>query len=238
MKKISLFSVLVLSALTLGTSITQAAGTGTAADPAEGTGTVTFTENDDATDPKDPTDPTKPNPDPLPDGNNDKTDAKGPLSLDVYPSTFDFDTHKVSMSEQTYASKLTGNHYLQVTDNRDNADGWSVKVSRTEFANDQNYELTGSTFSLPAGTARNALNTPDASAEDALLSNAGAVDIPVGEGNAVTVFGADGTAKVGKSTSTYVWDAANESLTIPANVAKTGTFTSTVNWVLSAEVYQ
>lgn len=238
MKKISLFGVLVLSTIILGTPITQAAGLGTAADPAQGTGAVGFEENDESTGPKDPTDPSKPNPETLPDGNNDKTDAKGPLSLDVYPLTFDFDTHKVSMTEQTYTSTLTGNHYLQVTDNRDDADGWSIRVYRTEFINDQKHELTGSTFSLPAGKARNSLNTPDASVEDTALSTAGAMNIPVGEGNAQNILGSDGNAKVGKGTSTYVWDAAAESLTIPANTAKEGTFTSTVNWVLSADVYQ
>lgn len=234
MKKLNkLFSTAILGALAFGSfgQAAFAAGTGTAEDPATGTGTITFEENTNTTDPVDPLDPSQPG---ETDGgdNNEVTDAEGPLSLDVYPSTFDFGTQVVDLSGATYNSTLTGTHYLQVTDNRSNADGWSVSVERTEFTSaDGSESLDGSKFVIPAGTARNSLNSP-ASAEDTNLTTAGEFDIQVGA--STTVFGADGTDSVGKSTSTYAWDSSQETLTIPANTAKTGTFTSTINWVLTA----
>lgn len=239
MKKTALlFSTVMLTSMVIGTGTAFAEEVpGAPGVPATGEGTVSFKENTTVTPPVDPTDPTKPNPGELPDGGNDKTDAEGPLSLDVYPAVFDFGENNVDMSEQTYHSTLTGNHYLQVTDNRSDADGWSVTVSRTEFKLENDTpELTGSTFTLPLKTAigRNALATAPADPDTKLTTAGDDVAIPVGSGNAVTIFGADGTANVGKSTSTYTWDASKETLTVKQNTAKQGTFKSTVNWTLLA----
>ncbi|MGX6962084.1 WxL domain-containing protein [Vagococcus xieshaowenii] len=246
MKKV--ISSLMLSTMVLGGVVVNAAGTGTDIDPATGTATINFTKNEQVPGPVNPTDPSQPidpddpnkpsEPGEEPGGNNGQTGAKGPLSLDVYPKIFDFGSHEVDMKGGTYNSTLTGNHYLQVTDNRDDADGWSVKVSRTEFVmNDGTNQLAGSTLTLPTGEARNALNeTPTVIDTDLIIG--GETSIPVGADNAKTIFGSPAVTGTGKSTSTYVWDASQETLTVPKNVAKSGTYTSTINWTLVSEVAQ
>lgn len=234
MKKINLlFSTVILGALSLGVVIPAFAED--IGNSVSVTGTVTFEANDNATEAKDPKDPSKPNP-VMPDPNNATTGAKGPLSLDVAPSSFDFGSNKVEMGKKDYISNMSGNHYLQITDNRDNADGWMVKVYRSEFENETS-ALTGSTFTIPAGVARNSLNEIP-SEEDGTLLTAGKFAIPVGESSAVSVVGATSEEAVGKQTTTYVWDASEEVLTIPANTGKQGTFTSTINWIVAAEVSQ
>lgn len=240
MKKTSLlFSAAILSSLFLGTgsAFAVADGPGSPDVPAHGEGSIGFTENTGPTGPVDPTDPSKPDPT-GPDGENENTDADGPLSLDVYPSKFEFGlANPVDMKENTYASSVTGNHFLQVTDNRSDADGWSVTVARSEFTLDGGTdELTGSIFTLPLATAvgRNALSAIPVDADSTLTTAGVDTAIPVGDGNAVTIFGADGTANVGKSTSTYTWDATKETLTVKQNTAKKGTFKSTVNWTITA----
>lgn len=242
MKPIKLLaSATLLAALTLSAGVSSdAAGTGTTADPAQGKATIKFDTNYDPTGPKDPTNPTEPNPSPLPDDKNEETGAPGPLSLDVYPSNFDFGTQKLDMNGGTYTSEKTGNHYLQVTDNRDKLGGWSIAMVRTEFSNGTD-ELTGSQLYIPAGEAHNSLAS-DPTAADTAISVSPATgqdefdtmhEIGTTESN---LFGAqdDLTNLVGKGTTTYGWEASKELLNIPAGVAKTGTFTSTINWVLNA----
>ncbi|MBW9323993.1 WxL domain-containing protein [Enterococcus casseliflavus] len=236
-RKDILLSTIVLTSVFVGVSTGFAAeGSGTPGVPAKGEGSVSFKENTSVTPPVNPDDPSKPNPEGIPDEGNNKTDAGGPLSLDVYPSLFDFGENNVDMSEQVYNSNITGKHYLQVTDNRSDANGWSVAVSRTEFKMENStLELIGSTFVLPLELAigRNSLSVTPALADSKLMTAGENVEIPVGIGNAVTIFGADGTANVGKSTSTYTWDASKETLTVKQNTAKQGTFKSIVNWTVS-----
>lgn len=234
-------AILALVGMSTGSMMSYAAGTGTTADPAQGEATIVFEENNNPTDPKDPTDPTKPNPDPLPDDNNDKTDAEGPLSLDVYPSSFDFGTQKIDLNGGTYSSTKTGLHYLQVTDNRDDLGGWSVSMVRTEFTDDASNELTGSALYIPTGVARNGLSAdPTAADSNIKIATAGGTgdfsgmhEISTSES---TIIGAadDLDNLVGKGTTAYSWDAAGEKLAVPAGAAKAGTFTSTINWVLNA----
>lgn len=234
-------STVFLAALSLsaGSAVSHAAGLGTSADPAQGRVSIEFEDNDNPTWPKDPTDPTKPNPN-LPDGNNEETGTMGPLSLDVYPSDFDFGIQKIDMNGGTYESQKTGNHYLQITDNRDSLGGWSITASRTEFSDGSN-ELTGSQLYIPEGEARNTL-AADPTAVDSSITVADAT--PNGEfanmheigTNELTLIGAidDLNNLIGKGTTTYNWDSSKELLHVPAGAAKKGTFTSTINWVLSA----
>ncbi|EOH90875.1 WxL domain-containing protein [Enterococcus pallens] len=234
-------STVFLAALSLsaGSAVSHAAGLGSSADPAQGRASIEFEDNDNPTWPKDPTDPTKPNPN-LPDGNNEETGTRGPLSLDVYPSYFDFGIQKIDMNGGTYESQKTGTHYLQITDNRDSLGGWSIVVSRTEFS-DESKELTGSQLYIPEGEAKNTL-AADPTVVDSSITVADATPNiefanmhEIGK-NESTLVGAvdDLNNLVGKGTTTYSWDSSEELLHIPAGAAKKGTFTSTINWVLSA----
>ena len=244
MKKTWLLSgTIVLGSLLIGTNIASATGTGTAADPAQGTATIEFTENHTVTPPVDPTDPTKPNPGTLPDDENDKTDAQGPLSLDVYPAQFDFGVRQVDLAGGTYASTKTGTHYLQVTDNRDDLGGWTIKMSRTEFSDGTN-SLTGSGLFIPAGTAKNTL-----SADPTVADTNAKVETAISTGDFTGMYEIKTTESkllgyendipnlVGKGTTVYSWSSAGEKLHVPAGVAKQGTFTSTINWTLTADAW-
>ncbi|MGG5315756.1 WxL domain-containing protein [Enterococcus sp. AZ072] len=202
-----------------------------------GTASIEFTENNEKPEIVDPLDPEKPlDPQvPVDEPDNEDTENLGPLSLDVYPARFDFGTHKVDMMGGEYDSTLTGIHYLQITDNRSDIHGWNVSVSRTEFEDTSAAaeRKLAATLTLPIGTARNSMLGADAT--DTLTHSDTEFEIPVaaedGSG-AVSIFSAE--ENNGKATSTYVWDASQEKLTIGKGAAKTGNFTSTVNWTLSA----
>lgn len=214
--------------------------------PASSKGKIEFTENTDETGPKDPTDPTKPgDPETTPTGN------KGPLSIDVVPS-FDFGTHKLTQAENTYYDVSADDvlHYIQVTDERDDANGWIVKATRTEFtetsaATDTTGSatttpagaatLTGSTIIIPAGEARNALNAePTAAITDGSL--AAQEELGFQANAETTFFTAKNQEGVGKTQSTDSWTANQTGLHIPKLTAKKGSFESTINWTIVTDV--
>lgn len=202
-----------------------------------GTASIEFTENTEKPEIVDPVDPEKPlDPQvPVDEPDNEDTENLGPLSLDVYPARFDFGSNMVDMMGGEYESTLTGIHYLQITDNRSDNHGWTVSVSRTEFEDTSATEerTLAATLTLPVGTARNSLI--GAEATDTLTHSDAEFEIPAaaedGSGAATILSASESN---GKATSTYVWDASQEKLTIGKGAAKTGTFTSTVNWTLSA----
>ena len=245
MKK-SIIGTLMLSTILLG-SVTI-----THADSAyNSNGKINFSEKTDPVDPVNPTDPSKPDPDPIDPINppNPPTHNPGPLSLDRVPALFDFGDQKISMKEETYTSQLTDGpqqegeepvtplHVLQVTDNRSDMNGWSVKVFRTEFAktDDPESKLDGSTLTIPAGIGRNAIAADPAQQDPNLISN-GAVNIPVGDlTGAQTVVGVKNEVGAGKDTSAYSWESKDETLTVPGNTAKQGAYESTITWTLVAD---
>ncbi|MGM0213269.1 WxL domain-containing protein [Enterococcus sp. AZ109] len=234
---------LLISAAILGGMVTA----GSLPALAQGTGEATFsfienTESPGPMDPENPPQPTQPDPElPADHPNNEGTGNEGPLSLDVVPSLFNFGEIPVDMMGGTYESTLTGVHYLQVTDNRDEIDGWGVLVGRTEFQDAEGAELAA-TLSLPGGVARNSM-TGSAISED-FTHNADGIEIPVASagGAGTSIFGSAGTneqdERIGKATSTYTWQAGEETLSIGKGKAKKGTYTSTINWTLTAEVAQ
>lgn len=214
-----------------------------AASEAQTPGHVKLIENDDPTGPVDPLDPSKPgDPSTSPEDNGGSlTGNEGPLSLDVAPKAFDFGEQKMYTTAHTYQAvnadavdadgTAVTNQYLQVTDNRDSdVFGWTVKVKQDAYLTDGSKVLTGTTINIPAGEARNSLNTPASEIDSKLKTHA--VDIDLAE---QTVFEANKADSSGKGTSTSVWKSADVSLTIPAGVAKSGDYTNTVTWTLTAE---
>ncbi|MCD5003500.1 WxL domain-containing protein [Enterococcus saccharolyticus] len=132
-------------------------------------GVVEFIPSEDPTNPVDPTNPTNPvNPiDPTdPEGPNPGTN--GPLSID-YASSLDFGVQKITSKDQTYfaatqkykvldaAGKPTaevkeGPNYVQVTDNRGNEAGWTLKVNQEgQFTSVSGKELTGAVITFSNG---------------------------------------------------------------------------------------
>ena len=204
-------------------------------------GGITLKTNDVVTEPYTPTDPTKPlQPTDPEDNGGSVTTNKGPLSLDVAPTKYDFGKQKMYQKTHIYSTvnndEISSNgdavttQYLQVTDNRD-ADiyGWEVKVKQdTYLTSIEGYELQGTTINIPIGEARNALNEPPTQVDKNFTINE------------VTVTTEDKTIwasknlGVGKSTSTYVWDSKDVSLTIPAKTAKAGSYKNNIVWTLTA----
>lgn len=206
-------------------------------------GQLELMENNEPTGPMDPTNPLLPgDEDKAPEDNGGQlTGNQGPLSLDVAPAAFDFGKQKMYSTEHTYqavnadAQNADGsaieNQYLQVTDNRD-ADvfGWAVKVKQDGYLADGAKELTGTTISIPAGEARNSLNMPSFEIDFRLKTYEAIIGL-----DELTVFEAQSIDQGGKGTSTSLWKSADVALTIPAGVAKAGSYSNTVTWTLTAE---
>ncbi|MBV7389462.1 WxL domain-containing protein [Enterococcus sp. ALS3] len=204
-------------------------------------GSIVLEENDDPTKPVDPTDPTKPLEPEDPD--NPGTGNEGPLSLDVAPKKFDFGVQKMYQTKHTYTGVAMDNseergdrHYLQVTDNREaDVTGWTVKVKQDRELTDDgtNNILTGAYIKLPKADARNSLNVPSTSIDTSFTTVGGSgLNISTAE---QTVFAPTSTTtNKGKATSTSLWKSSEVELTIPAGVAKAGTYTNNVEWSLTA----
>ncbi|MBW9323994.1 WxL domain-containing protein [Enterococcus casseliflavus] len=201
-------------------------------------GQVTLVPNEESTKPVNPLDPSKPIVDP--EEGEGLTGNKGPLSLDVAPKEFNFGEQAMYITEHNYQAfnkdDLAGgitHQYLQVTDNRD-ADtyGWVILVKQDRYFTDDstNNTLVGSTVNVPKGQARNNLLDDSTSIDTTLKTAAVSIDL-----NEKRIFEASSSLKSGKGTSTSVWNTKYVTLTIPANVAKSGSYSNNILWTLTAE---
>ncbi|VDG25554.1 WxL domain-containing protein [Lactiplantibacillus mudanjiangensis] len=235
MKNVMMTSALILSLLGVPAMTANAAGSSAT------TGTdLELVENTDPTGPVNPDDPSKPQ-DPA-DPNNPVTGNEGPLSLDVAPESFNFGKVQIDSTEQTYHAKAvtggTGKQYLQVTDSRGaDQNGWTVTVEQdkdlTETTESNPFVLTGTTITVPAGTARNSLSDDPTMADDKLIATSAEVTNSSG---AVAVLTTTSDAGAGKGTSVKTWDPTDVTLTIPKNTAKKGVYKNTLTWTLTAGV--
>ena len=181
MKRIKLFSVLALSAMTITTLSTTAFAE--EAVEYHSHGVVEFRPNTDPTDPVDPENPDPENPvvptDPSNPGGEPEPGTQGPLSID-YASTFDFGVNKISNKDETYyarAQHYNDGHsdtpdYVQVTDNRGTNSGWKLTVKEsgqlTATTDTLNKVLTGAQITLahPNVTSNASGVTAPTAAED------------------------------------------------------------------------
>ncbi|MGM9886794.1 MAG: WxL domain-containing protein [Lactococcus sp.] len=208
-------------------------------------GEVTFTTGTDTTGPVDPQDPTTPVTPTEPSG----VTPGGPSLPDtgltiVYASSFDFGSHPVSNTAETYnaaAQKLsdgtTRTNYVQVADNRGTFSGWNLKVQMTDFTTTNaslvangHGTLTGATVTLgdaeiqgdgtanPADTyATSTVLTPGVQSGTILGATSGH-----GSGNNLLDFG----GKSGATKDTAV------KLSVPAGVAGAAKYTADLTWTL------
>lgn len=240
MNKKKVASIVLLSGLVLGQASVVLAAESHLPSKATTESKIILEENDGKTSPVDPTDPTKPGGE---DEDNEKTKNQGPLSLDVAPKSFDFGTQKMYQSEHTYNAKKTKKlQYLQVTDNRDVGQlGWTVTVKQDGYLKtEKGYELSGAYLALPKRETRNSLAenpTEDVSYffKDA-LGKGQSKDNGEIHTEEIDVFKTkdDKEEPYGKGTSVSSWKADEVSLTIPANIAKAGNYTTNVVWTLTA----
>lgn len=151
---------------------------------------------------------------------------EGPLELIEVPSAISFGSNTLSPDENDYIGTVettidTG--LLEVSDARGSWVGWHVVASMSEFSQEGEPSLEGSTVSLaiPEYTTTSTVIESDPTLSPIEISNA-ATSIPI-------------SAAVGEGMgrSYYDWTAAGDvTLSIPAGAATVGVHTATITWSL------
>lgn len=241
MNKLVLKSAALLTAtLILAPAIAQTANADTAASYGSD-GQVTFTPNTNPTNPVDPANPEVPvtpvNPPGMP---APQPPTAGPLSI-VFASSFDFGTHDIQASDQTYtaaAQKLddgtSRDNYVQVNDSRGNYTGWSLSVTQNaDFKSADGKVLTGAQVTLGNGAiqGKGTDNPADVSAATTTLTPGTASGTILGatngkgSGNNLLNFGsADGKTNADTSVT----------LAVPGTTTKYATaYTTSLTWTLA-----
>lgn len=189
-------------------------------DSATSTAKITFEEND--------THSNKPvNPDNPDDPNNHGTGDQGPLSID-YVSNISFGTQEISQNKKVYVA-ANAKPFVQITDKRGVAGGWSLTATASKFSSADSTELKGAILSFANGDTRttsdNISGKPDAF--DFTFNNHEAQPVMTakslnGQGTWLDVF----EGEEGNNT--------NVQLTVPAGSAQAKVYTATITWTLTA----
>lgn len=255
MKK-TVSSILLASALLLGTIAPVAASANTTGDGFSGTtsSTVHFAKPDSTTNPVDPTDPTKPV-DPGnttdPEDPNGGTNPSGDLTFLFVSDSINFGSTTTPIKSQTSgttqsisngsknadgttnavtvtnnAFKTNANLLTEVSDTRGTNAGWTVTVNSSALNDSKVGDLKGATIDLNGSKA---VVKNSADAEGATIDKADTGALPT-DGTANTIYSAK--TGVGAGATTMQLDPANVTLNVPTNVA-TGTYTGQLNWTLS-----
>lgn len=189
-------------------------------DSATSTAKITFEGND--------THSNKPvNPDNPDDPNNHGTGDQGPLSID-YVSNISFGTQEISQNKKVYVA-ANAKPFVQITDKRGVAGGWSLTATASKFSAADSTELKGAILSFANGDTRttsdNISGKPDAF--DFTFNNHEAQPVMTakslnGQGTWLDVF----EGEEGNNT--------NVQLTVPAGSAQAKEYTATITWTLTA----
>lgn len=240
-KMIGLASVMVLG-VSIGASVVSAGENGA---EYQSNGLIEFIYNDGPTNPVDPLDPEKPvePTDPAnPEGPN--TGTNGPLSID-FASSFYFGNNKITSQDMTYDAealvynkwneaeskydKLTGPNYVQVTDNRGNLGGWTLKVKQAkQFETAEGDSLNGAQVEFSNGNIATVSESVKADAVEKIQLNVGQEALIMsakkgaGAGTFLTRWGDEKTA------------ATSVKLHVPGKaVKKKAAYKTSFNWVLT-----
>jgi len=168
------------------------------------------------------------------DPTDDPTEEAGPLTLD-YVSSISFGSNEISGEGETYESD-TLRPFIQVTDRRGTAEGWSVTAELANFT--QTNETTGPTETLNGAVlsfANGEVDTPDS------ISTPPTAEQPVtlaAGGDADLVINANADEGMGKWLNTWFPTEESETnnsvtLDVPGGAAQTGTHTAEITWTLS-----
>lgn len=243
-KKVVVSSLLTISAMVLGGSVSLAAQGASAGNPATRNtdGQVEFTEGMGPVSPVDPLDPITPvlPIDPIDPEKPIEPGTDGPLSLD-YASSYNFGERSISTTNKTYKAihqnvKIDGVSkdvplYAQVTDRRGTEEGWSLYVNQeNQFATTSDKELAGAQISLkngePATVSTSA--TPGFVAESIELDVDGAkhkvMEASEGQGAGTWVYRNGNADTKGESVELFVPGTATQ---------LKETYTTTLVWTLS-----
>lgn len=240
MKKVITLSSAALAALTLVAVAAPAAVA--SADSVDANnwaskGTVSFTAPDPDTELPGVTDPENPGVTPEP----GLPSVPGNFAID-YASDFDFGTHTIQGTNQTYYAKLdskaqaagySGTNFASMHDLRGTGDGWTMTVTQASQFNNGSADLTNATLTFSGAkgvnsgggtevpTAKSSYTLVPGQAQQVLSDDSGTV------GNYAVTYGA---------TSDYKGDEVGGpiSLYVPSGSAKASTYTTTLNWNLAS----
>lgn len=168
---------------------------------------------------------------------NNGTGNTGLLRLDYIPEVFSFGTAKAAVQDQVYQAKKPKNtndkeldkQWVQVSDDRMTADGWSLNAKMTTEFSSGSSTLTGGYILLPEGKMYNT-HTGAAPVADGSLKT-GAIELTTTE---KVVFAARNDSAAGKLISTKVWDAEAVSLKVNGGTAKPNqVYKTTINWTVT-----
>ena len=182
-------------------------------------------------DPTDPSDPYDPDPEDPTDPQDPPTGNTGALTLD-YVSSVHFGEHKIDGTTNTVFESTVLRPFIQVSDRRGTAAGWTVTAQATEFSNTENTPtLEGSILTFTNGSVispNSSLTPPSPSGE--IILNAG--------GDAAIVVSAAENTGIGTwITRWFPSEEAelndNVTLTIPAGTASEGKHEATITWTLT-----
>lgn len=204
-------------------------------------GMITFTPNEEITDPLNPSDPLQPiQPvDPI-DPNGPNPGTGGALSID-YASSLDFGAQKITTQDKIYLAKVQkyqtttseekqGPNYIQVSDKRGSQAGWRLQVKQAEqFKTEEGESLSGAQVTFKNGRIATIAESvpPTASTSVVIQPNNMLKDVLVAEKN------------TGAGTFLVAWgdeQTAAESieLFVPGSATKLAkAYTTTFTWCLT-----
>lgn len=195
---------------------------------------IEFKSGDGSSEVVDPEDPDKsfdPDPD-KGDPEDDPTGDTGSLTLD-YVSSIEFGTHEVSGEHEVYEAE-TLRPFIQVTDRRGTAKGWSVTAQSSAFTNDEDDDgeetLSGAVLTLKNGEVSSTSNADEP-------SPVSTVELKPGE-DATAVVNAEEDEGMGKWITRWLSSDDEElndnvTLEVPNGSATKGKHTATINWTLA-----
>lgn len=229
LKKASLLSLIFLLLLGFifgGASLLADSSTG------ESTAIIKFvapTDSPPVLDPDDPTEPYDPDPNDPTTPQDPPTDESGALTLD-YVSSLDFGEQVVSSETKIYESTVL-KPFIQVSDRRGTAAGWTVTAQASHFKDgDETDSLSGAKITLLNGESI----SPSQAAAPTPVSE---VELIAGGDASIVVTAAEQT---GMSTWITRWYPSETTglnnhvlLEIPGGVATLGNHTATITWTLT-----
>lgn len=173
---------------------------------------------------------------------NGGTNQVGALRMDYAPSNISFGTVKYNPGTTIYSAKDNKNmsgadlskQWIQVSDDRTEENGWSVKVSQEHEFTDGTNQLKGATITIPKGEIRNSLveGVIPTTGSDAKMTSS---TVEISAGMSSTMFSAKNLDRdsLGKQITTYQWDPTKVTLKVPKGTAKVNSsYSTTINWSL------
>ncbi|KRO04626.1 hypothetical protein IV54_GL001032 [Levilactobacillus paucivorans] len=243
MKK-TVSSILLASALLLGSVAPVVANA--ASVPTSGTtnATAKFEAPDPVTKPVDPNDPSKPATGTQ--TGNGATTGDGNLTFLYVTNNLDFGSSKsvtsgsqdvkgqTTITPEAFSDGTTNSNFVtEISDTRGSNAGWSVQVSSSKMVDKSNSDtntnfLKGATIDFNGGAGATTIKN---SADATTGLSANSVKVSTIDGSTQTIYGAATDSGAGQTT--FQLDPSNIQLSSVGATTNTGTYSGTLTWALS-----